>query len=548
MKLKMVMFVVAAAVLMGGAAFASDAAEQSAGHEVKLESSIRQVAAGDFVPADALAPAEDLLPFRLDDYVGFFYRGKPILDLDGVIGQIDRGTRIKAASGKITYGFLHTPGTVGIYNNPNQGFLEPSGYEPFSAAQKDAARLSMALWDDLVPQQMVEMNGLGADLLFANTTSGPAQAWAYYPGQGLKIYSDVWIHTPASNWSNNWLNFNGYGLTTIIHEAGHSLGLSHPGAYNFRPGLPLSYVNNAEYAQDSEQYSIMSYWPAEETGAFIVDWRTAFYSNEQAPLVHDIHVVQSKYGADLNTRSGDTVYGFNSTADRDIYDFQKNPFPYLAIYDAGGNDTLDLSGSRDGVFLDLRPGSISSASAGFPTLAVANAAIAEMAAVYPFALAPWTQAELDLYRNVYGGQYATYIQNATGVAGVRGASHWNLGIAYATVIENAIGGPLRDLLIGNDASNSLTGNGGSDVIDGLGGDDTLTGGPGADSFRFGEGMGGTDTITDFDSGVDKIDLSELGLSASDVQISGGTIDVDNGDADFRIIVRGEVAVLGDIVF
>ena len=65
-------------------------------------------------------------------------------------------------------------------------------------------------------------------------------------------------------------------------------------------------------------------------------------------MLDDIAAVQAMYGADLTTRTGDTTYGFHSTADRDVFDFYTNINPFLTIYDAGGHDTLDLSGfNRD---------------------------------------------------------------------------------------------------------------------------------------------------------------------------------------------------------
>jgi serralysin len=77
--------------------------------------------------------------------------------------------------------------------------------------------------------------------------------------------------------------------------------------------------------------------------------------------------------------------------------------------------------------------------------------------------------------------------------------HENIGIAYGAVIENAIGGSGNDRINGNEANNRLTG------------------GAGSDTFIF-TNDGSVDTITDFTAGVDKIDLSELGVSRKNISI------------------------------
>lgn len=68
---------------------------------------------------------------------------------------------------------------------------------------------------------------------------------------------------------------------------------------------------------------------------------------------------------------------------------------------------------------------------------------------------------------------------------------------------------------GNALANVLVGNGGANRLDGLAGKDTLTGGAGKDIFVFSTapGAGNVDTIIDFVSGTDRIELSRSIFSA-----------------------------------
>jgi hypothetical protein len=66
------------------------------------------------------------------------------------------------------------------------------------------------------------------------------------------------------------------------------------------------------------------------------------------------------------------------------------------------------------------------------------------------------------------------------------------------------GGAGRDALFGENGRDSLSGGSNGDTLWGGAGRDTLTGGAGADVFLLRPG-GGTDTVTDFDPAVDRID-------------------------------------------
>ena len=426
----------------------------------------------------------------LDAYAGNTYRGKIIADQATIIQHIDSGINIVPKNGVIYYAFADQQHITGIFNNPNNGFGAGYGFSPFDSAQRFAASNAIQMWDDLTSLTFKETNGIGqAQIVYANSYD-PAQAYAYYPTtyqQGYKFPSDVFTATPAINGSNGWLKYGGYGMTTLIHETGHAIGLSHPGAYNFGPGFSVNYTNGAEYAQDSTQYSIMSYWSHRETGALGTTWNVFLRGQPQTPMVHDILTIQAKYGADPTTRLGDTTYGFNSNAGRDVYDFNHNPYPNLAVYDAGGShDKIDTSGFTISQFIDLHAGSFSSIGAAPVSLEQVNIDRASWnvdshsTSADPYYLAPITLADYNDLVSTRIPIIEDRIFKTTGEHGIFASEFSNFAIAYGTTIEDATGGSARDLMYGNQVANILHGNGGNDTIKGFEGNDSLYGDAGND--------------------------------------------------------------------
>ncbi|BCZ57589.1 hypothetical protein SL267_22060 [Serratia marcescens] len=99
------------------------------------------------------------------------------------------------------------------------------------------------------------------------------------------------------------------------------------------------------------------------------------------PMVDDIAAIQKPYGANMNTRTGDTVYGFNSNTGRDFLTATAdNGKPVnFAVWDAGGNDTLDFSGYSQQQMINLNDGAFSSVGGGTQNVAIARGAIIENA-------------------------------------------------------------------------------------------------------------------------------------------------------------------------
>ena len=343
---------------------------------------------------------------------------------------------------------------------------------------------------------------------FANRDG--SAAFAFYPDathtDSQSAQGDVWVNRYYDQSSTTPPT---YRFMTLLHEIGHALGLEHPGDYNAGPGQNITYANSAEYIEDSRQYSVMSYFSAANTGAY----HAQYYAS--TPLMHDIVALQRLYGANMTTRTEDTIYGFGSNADQPAFHLETSKDnPIFCIWDAGGNDTLDFSGFANDQVIDLQAGTFSS------------------------------------------------VGNLTD----------NVSIAPGATIENAIGGSGDDVITGNEVDNVLHGGAGKDTLSGGDGADLLFGGPGQDRLQGGAGADlfvfnqvrgriGADLILDFDLAEgDMIDVAMIDAKshppgnqafhfigshhfthhAGELRFAKGVVQGDiNGDgrADFRITVH-----------
>lgn len=499
------------------------------------------------------------------DGTGGTLSGKPVYTIDQVVANMNRtsypGSGIpgpqwnygedfmgqnKSGDPKIIqYGYYETRSQLlqVPYVFPQGGGLagrnEYFQFAPFSAAQRAATDKALALWDDLIDVSIVKVSNVAnADITYGNLASAPTtQAYAYLPynysGNSAGLQGDVWVS--LSQASNLQLGNGFYGLATLIHETGHALGLQHPGAYNAAPGVSITFAGNAEYYQDTRMYSQMSYFNAEFSGGGHIDWNRVNWVYGQTPLLHDIATIQAMYGADPTTRVTNTVYGFNSTAGHEVFDFSTNTMPVISIYDAGGVDTLDFSGWNSNSKIDLNPGAFSDGGgSGIVPLDVLKAR---------GLLSPtYTEAQYTALRARYNA--------------LDGMLHQNISIAYGTTIENATGGGGDDILIGNGVDNILIGNAGNDAMEGRLGNDTLNGGVGADlmlggagnDFYFVDNIGdsvvelaseGTDTVSSSISYTLTDNVDNLILTGSATNGTGNALDnVITGNALANILSGG----------
>ncbi|MXO49672.1 hypothetical protein GRI69_15590 [Erythrobacter vulgaris] len=126
------------------------------------------------------------------------------------------------------------------------------------------------------------------------------------------------------------------------------------------------------------------------------------------------------------------------------------------------------------------------------------------------------------------------------------------GQGSGRVIGNVLGGEGNDFLSGGHARDYLYGQIGNDVLVGNGGADTLYGGAGSDVFVYRSASDSTgvsrDTIADFESGIDRIDISALNAESFTLTQSGNStiLRAQTSSGVLDVSVSGSV-VASDIV-
>ncbi|MBK9010018.1 M10 family metallopeptidase C-terminal domain-containing protein [Novosphingobium sp.] len=307
-----------------------------------------------------------------------------------------------------------------------------SGSEPLSpsysfadAALASGFRAAIAVWDSLIAPDFAEVADDASKrgevrIAYTDTESSLGYAYSSTPTAPGGLSGDIWMSSSkkGESWSSGTSLFEG-----LLHEIGHTLGLKH--TFD-SPAVPASL--------DDSRYSIMSYthkgvfWTFSQSGNLLTS--LGDYPAALTPMVLDIAAAHAIYGPETTTRTGNNVYTFTQWQ-----------AVFQTIYDAGGSDTIDISNFTLPSVIDLRPGSYSSIG-----MASAATQVAYWSALFPgFSsfIASVINGEEDLF---------TFTDN--------------LGIAFGTVIENAVGGTGADTLTGNEALNLLTGGLGNDTIDG----------------------------------------------------------------------------------
>jgi VCBS repeat-containing protein len=131
-------------------------------------------------------------------------------------------------------------------------------------------------------------------------------------------------------------------------------------------------------------------------------------------------------------------------------------------------------------------------------------------------------AGVDLldFSDATSGINLTLVQSGSATSvdvGLGGDNYKNMeGIVGTAFADTLNGSTSNDVLIGGAGNDIINGNAGNDRIEGGAGQDTMSGGLGADTFVFVDVSqslpASKDVITDFEVGIDKIDLSQIDAS------------------------------------
>ncbi|HET8726854.1 MAG TPA: M10 family metallopeptidase C-terminal domain-containing protein, partial [Alphaproteobacteria bacterium] len=253
------------------------------------------------------------------------------LDIDGLLSGV------RWLSPDLTFSF---PTALTQY-----GYAE-TGFEAMNAAQMAAIRAILQAYAsvaDLSFTEVAESSTTHGTIRFAEEDNA-GTAYAYYPS-AAEQGGDVW----ANHTDYNTPLPGTYAFATFLHEIGHTLGLDH--GQDGIAALPTDH--------DSLEYSVMTY--RSFVGADLNGYTVQQGSFPTTPMLDDVAALQYMYGANYDTRAGDTVYSWSPTTGELSVDGAGQGAAtankvFMTIWDGGGEDTYDFSAYATGLTVDLNPG------------------------------------------------------------------------------------------------------------------------------------------------------------------------------------------------
>jgi Ca2+-binding RTX toxin-like protein len=424
---------------------------------------------------------------------------KKVILEDQYKALITDGTK-KWSGTNFTYSFAQSS----INSNP---FLIPSGetykFQVLGSYLQNLTRETFDYLSAILSVTFTEITNTQSATFKFESHNMTVGGYAQYPG-----YSTSGIVAISSKSNSDLLGQ--YGVSTVIHELGHSLGLDHTsprgedtagaGGADDAPSLP-------DYL-DRSTLSIMSYANIKVANSYLssysaLDIRALFslYGKREST---EVTTFKLYYDSSLSASSKQSSLNKIQAGQWDIYGYA----PFM-IVDNGGVDTIDVSGWKGGVKVDLSG----------------------------WGIGP-----------VGGVAYNYTFNSATnGSVSSDGDGSAIVTIYPDTVLEKVIGSPEADIIIGYTAAETLDGGAGNDQITGGGGNDNINGGTGIDTAIF---IGATKNFKYYIGSASLILVGDPTTDGTDtltnierLKFSDKSIAVDlNGNAGIAVKVIG--AVLG----
>ncbi|MGX3012859.1 Ig-like domain-containing protein [Ursidibacter sp. B-7004-1] len=249
----------------------------------------------------------------------------------------------------------------------------------------------------------------------------------------------IWNIAKDYHYKNGGLNYLSY---LALHEITHTLNMDHVDDHlgtTYKPEMSSEFFN-------------MSY----HTNPMFVEMRDL--------RLYDLAYLHYHFGVNREHRAGNDVYTFKKynarSADGDVY-----------IWDGNGVDTFDASNEKEGVTVNLTPGSW-------------NYVGTEKKKQF-LGIDPTTYSKNEYFDLASNANFGSSSFNGKQQVTFSNYQEGQSFIGYGTQIENLIGSAFNDTLTGNNANNQIFGGKGVDIIKGGLGNDFINGGEGAD-LMFGE--------------------------------------------------------------
>ncbi len=350
----------------------------------------------------------------------------------------------------LTFGFNQT--IPDEYTDPDLE-LNLAGWSPMSEAAEQVARTAITELQAFSQLTLSEDNSGNADIRFNALPLVDASGFAYYPSTDPAIGGDIFLD--SATMSSEDYQPGTFTYHTLVHELSHALGLKHP----FED--PNSIATNL----DNNDYTVMSYTEAKnlrisinyDPQEFSIGASYSWSAMPPSYSILDVAALQAIYGTNTTSATGNNTYSLSF-----------DDYTYLTIWDAGGEDTINVATTTGNSDIDLRSGEHSSVDVHSIDQQISDK-LAELDSMGAPNFSRFvTNAYQDEANNLYTGEN-------------------NLAIAYGVWIENVFTGSGDDTVRDNGVNNNIQTGAGNDLIQLFdGGFDTVDGGSGSDTVQLNE--------------------------------------------------------------